>query len=88
MKNYIISYDILCSKRAYKVRKLVYSYSLGGQKSVLEIPLNSRDLKELTKELKLLVNDEDSVNIIEIKNDVISFGKADILTYNKGVLIV
>ncbi len=84
-KQYVIAYDILSPKRAVRVRKLLYAYAFGGQKSVLEIPLNTkRELTLLLKELQPLLNDEDSVNIIEVNNTIKLFGKADILKYDKG----
>ena len=88
MKNYIVAYDILSPKRAVKIRKLVYSYALGGQKSVLETPLNKRDLDELVERLTPLLKDGDSVNIVEVKGSARLFGKADVLGYDKGVVII
>jgi len=88
MKNYFVAYDILSDKRAFKVRKLVYSYALSGQKSALELLLSRQDLKEFLKQLKLLLSDEDRVNIIEVHEDAMVFGKVDILSYDKGVIII
>ena len=59
MKQYLVIYDIYCAKRAYHVRKLVYSYAISGQKSALEV-----------------------------YDEVMLFGKADKLSYDKGVIIV
>jgi CRISPR/Cas system-associated endoribonuclease Cas2 len=36
MQNYIIAYDVFHPKRLYKIKKLAYSYAMGGQKSALE----------------------------------------------------
>jgi CRISPR-associated endonuclease Cas2 len=88
MKNYLVAYDILCDKRAFKVRKLVYGYALSGQKSALEVILSREDLKTFIKELEPLLSDEDSVNIIEVKESAMLFGKADVLSYDKGVIII
>jgi len=44
MKNYIVAYDILDVKRAYRVRKLIYDYASGGQKSALELLLSRNEL--------------------------------------------
>jgi len=88
MKNYIVAYDILNGKRAVKVRKLVYSYALGGQKSALEVPLKKKELEEFLKQLTPLLGDEDRVNIIEVEEEAMLFGKADVLAYDKGVIIV
>ena len=51
MKTYLIAYDIADKKRLARVRKVVYSYALGGQKSVLEAPLNKKLLQELIDKL-------------------------------------
>lgn len=88
MKHYIVAYDILNDKRAVKIRKLVYAYALGGQKSALEVPLKKRELKEFVKRLKPLLGDGDRVNIIEVEEEPMLFGKADVLTYDKGVIIL
>ena len=88
MKHYIVAYDILNDKRAVKVRRLVYSFALGGQKSALEVPLNKKDLEELLGLLEPLITDEDRVNIIEVEEEPMLFGKADVLAYDKGVVIV
>jgi len=88
MKNYIIAYDILNVKRAYRIRKLVYDYASGGQKSALELLLSRNELKELLRLLKPLLADEDCVNIIEVDRNFMLFGKADVLKYDKGVIVV
>jgi CRISPR-associated endonuclease Cas2 len=88
MKNYLVAYDILSDKRAFKVRKLVYGYALSGQKSALELLLSRQDLKEFLKQLKSLLSDEDRVNIIEVHEDAMLFGKVDVLSYDRGVVIV
>jgi len=88
MKHYIVAYDILNDKRAVKVRKLVYSYALGGQKSALEVPLKQKELKEFVKQLEPLLSDEDRVNIVEVEEELLLFGKADVIGYDKGVIIV
>lgn len=88
MKHYIVAYDILNAKRAVKVRKLVYSYALGGQKSALEVPLTKKELEAFLKQLVPLLGDEDRVNIIEVEEEAMLFGKADVLAYDKGVIIV
>lgn len=88
MKHYIVAYDIVSQKRAAKVRKLVYSYALGGQKSALEVPLDKQDLAELLTQLEPLLSGDDRVNIIEVDEEPLLFGKADVLSYDKGVIIL
>ena len=88
MKKYIIAYDILNPKRAYRVRKLLFAYAFGGQKSVLELLLSKRELKEIIALLNAILEENDKVNIIEVDNHIMLFGKAQILEYNKGVIIL
>ncbi len=88
MKHYIIAYDITSQKRAYKVRKILYEYTFGGQKSVLEMILSKADLEELIDRLKSLLKKRDRVNIVEIYNDISVYGKTDILSYDRGVIII
>jgi len=87
-KHFIIAYDIFDVKRAYKVRKLVYEYAMGGQKSALEVPLTKVELEEIVKSLEPLLKDDDRVNIIEVEEMPLLFGRADVLEYDKGVIIV
>ena len=88
MRQYVVAYDIFCARRAFQVRKLVYSYAMSGQKSALEVLLNRKELKELLALLESLLGDGDSVNIIEVSDRVMLFGKADKLDYDKGVIII
>ena len=71
MHNFIIAYDIFDKKRLSQVRKIVYSYTLGGQKSALEAPLDNSLMKSLVKELKTIIEDEDKINIIKISNTIL-----------------
>jgi CRISPR/Cas system-associated endoribonuclease Cas2 len=88
MNQYLVAYDIFCVKRAFQVRKLVYSYTMSGQKSALEILLSKKELKEFSVLLEQLLGKGDSVNILEVDDEVMLFGKADRLNYNRGVVIV
>ena len=87
-KLYLVAYDICDDKRLAKVRKLVYSYALSGQKSALEVPLDKKSLKKLVKKLNQLIKKEDKVNIIEIEEDALLFGKADMIEYDKGIIVI
>jgi CRISPR-associated endonuclease Cas2 len=88
MQNYLICYDIADKKRLAKVRKVAYSYALGGQKSAVEAPLSKKHLKELVKKLQNLIRENDKINIIAFKDEPLCFGRADFIRYEKGVIIV
>lgn len=88
MRTYIVAYDISSPKRAAKVRKLVYSYAIGGQKSALEVPIDRKELKNLVKQLEPLISKEDRVNIIQVDDEALLWGKADMIKYDKGVIII
>jgi len=87
-KNYLVCYDIADKKRLRKVRKVVYAYALGGQKSALECPLDAASLRELTEKLQKLIRENDKVNIIAFSDEPICFGRADFIAYERGVIIV
>lgn len=70
LKNFLVTYDITNERRAYHVRKLVYSYAMSGQKSALEVLLDNKELKELLKLLKILITDDDRINIIEVDDRI------------------
>ena len=88
MQDYLICYDIFDKKRLYKVRKIVYAYALGGQKSALEAPLSKRDLKELITKLLQVIKPEDKINIIPFYNEPLCFGKGDFIKFEKGLIII
>ena len=88
MQNYLICYDIFDKKRLYKVRKIVYAYALGGQKSALEAPLSKKELKELIAKLLKVIKPEDKINIIPFNNEPLCFGKADFIKFNKGLILI
>jgi len=86
--NFIIAYDIFDKKRLLKVKKIAYSYALGGQKSAVEAPLNARYMKTLINELETIIEDEDKVNIIKVSNPIL-LGKASQVKFEKnGVIII
>ncbi|KIM13082.1 MAG: hypothetical protein KU38_02335 [Sulfurovum sp. FS08-3] len=88
MQNFLVAYDIYNPKRLYKVRKLLYSYALSGQKSALEMPLTHILCREMIQQLEPLIENEDRVNVIKIVGKPILLGKAETLEYHKGVIIV
>jgi len=88
MKRYIIAYDICNPKRLYKVAKILYANALGGQKSVLEIPLSKQELKPIINQIKQIIKKEDKVNVIPIEDHPILLGKAKSINYEKGVIII
>jgi len=87
-KNYLICYDIISSKRRRKVKKIAYSYAIGGQKSAVEAPLDEKMLKELVKKLNKLLKKGDKVNIIEYHDEPLCIGKADFIRFDGGVILL
>jgi CRISPR-associated endonuclease Cas2 len=88
MYDFLVAYDIFDKKRLVKVKKIVYSYSLGGQKSALETPLNKQLMKELIKNLNTIIETKDRVNIIKIIGEPILLGKAKHISYKKNGVII
>jgi len=89
MTNFLIAYDIFDIKRLPKVKRVAYSFSLGGQRSALEAPLSQSFMKELISQFSKLIKDEDKINIIKFLDKPILLGKAKHVAYeNKGVIIV
>jgi CRISPR-associated endonuclease Cas2 len=87
-KNYLIAYDIADKKRLTRIRKVAYAYALGGQKSALEAPMDGKTLKELVTKLKKLIRNNDKINIIQFHGEPLCFGKADFISFDKGVIIL
>ena len=87
MKTFIIAYDIFDTKRLQKVKKIAYSYALGGQKSALEAPLDKTLMNSLLKALEGVLEDKDKVNIIKVSKPIL-LGKALVIEYKNGVIIV
>lgn len=89
MTNFLIAYDIFDIKRLPKVKRVAYSFSLGGQRSALEAPLSQSFMKELVSQLLNLTQEEDKLNIIKFLDKPILLGKAKHVAYeNKGVVII
>ena len=88
MHNFLIAYDIFDPKRLRKVKNIVYSYSLGGQKSAIEAPLDKLSLKMLITELSSEIEKEDKVNIIKVIGQPILLGKASHISYEKNGVIM
>lgn len=88
MHNYIIAYDISDKKRLPKIKKIAYSYALGGQKSAVEAPLDINLMKSLVKDLEALMEDDDKVNIIRVAKNPILLGKAKNIVVEKNGIII
>ncbi|MFK5937681.1 MAG: CRISPR-associated endonuclease Cas2 [Sulfurimonas sp.] len=88
MHNYIIAYDIPDKKRLPKVKKIAYSYALGGQKSAIEAPLDINLMRSLVKELEVLIENDDKVNIIRVAKNPILLGKAKNIVFEKNGVII
>ena len=87
MKTFIIAYDIFDTKRLSKVKKIAYSYALGGQKSALEAPLDKTLMNSLLKELEGVLENKDKVNIIKVSKPIV-LGKGSTLEHKNGVIIL
>ena len=87
-RDFLICYDILDTKRLSKVQKYLYSLALGGQKSALCIPLSQNELNTVIEKLKKLSNKCDLIHIIPIVQKPLCFGKNDLLTFEKGAIIL
>jgi CRISPR-associated protein Cas2 len=89
LKQYLICYDIADNKRLNKVRKIVYSYALSGQKSALEAPLTKKLLNQLIEKLNNTIDKEvDRINIIPYSGEPLIFGKGEYFDSNAGVLVI
>ena len=88
MKTFVVLYDVFDAKRLRKVKELVYSYAMGGQKSAREVVLKEHNLKALVAALLQLTEKEDKVNIVRVSEPIL-LGKATQLVYEEnGVIIV
>ena len=88
MYNYLVAYDIFDKKRLPKIKKIVYSYSLGGQKSALEAPLDKSLIRELMKNVGDIMEEDDRLNIIKVIGKPILLGKAQHIPYEKNGIII
>lgn len=84
MNSFLIAYDIFDIKRLPKVKRVAYSFSLGGQRSALEAPLSHSFMKELISQLLNLTKDEDK---IKVEQQSIPFKFIDLLVLNHRVTL-
>lgn len=70
------------------MRKIAYSYALGGQKSAVEAPLDVNLMKSLVQKLETLIEDDDKVNIISVAKNPILLGKAQQTVFEKNGIII
>lgn len=62
---YLVSYDIACPKRLYRVLKAAQAYRVQGQKSMHECWLTDAELVALRPQLRHLINPlEDRIHIL------------------------
>jgi CRISPR-associated endonuclease Cas2 len=87
-KTYLICYDVRSPKRLSKVRKYLYALAFGGQKSALVIPLNAKELAAVKLRLENICRKRDVINIIEVKEKPICFGKNDYIKFEEGAIII
>jgi len=89
MSNFLVAYDIVESKRRVHVAKLVYGYALGGQKSALEVPVTSAEIKVIADELIAEIDsDTDKINIIKVADEAILLGIATQIEYDEGMILL
>jgi len=89
MSHFLVAYDVVESKRRVRVAKLVYSYALGGQKSALEVPVSSLEIKTIADELEDEIDAKtDKVNIIKVADEAILLGKATQIEYEEGMILL
>ena len=63
---YIVSYDVVDDARRTKIAKILLDYGSRVQYSVFECRMEDEQLTELTRRLKGLVDEEDSLRIYAI----------------------
>jgi CRISPR-associated endonuclease Cas2 len=89
MKIFLVAYDIFNQKRLKKVKKIVYSFSTDGQKSAREVYLDKRLMQNLISQLLEVLDDNDKVNIIEVKSKPILLTQNKFLEFkNEGMVIL
>lgn len=87
--SYLIAYDIFDDKRLPMVKKVAYSFCLGGQRSALEAPLGEVFLRELQAQLLQVAKEEDKLNIIRYIDTPILLGKAtQVQCIHGGIIII
>jgi len=88
VSQYLVAYDIVESRRRAQVARFVYAYALGGQKSVLELPIDKTELKFVVQELGEKIDCKtDKVNIIKVE-EAILLGSASALCYDNGMILL
>jgi CRISPR-associated endonuclease Cas2 len=89
MNTFLIAYDICDAKRLNKVRKLAYSFSIGGQKSAIEAPLRKEEIGYLLTTINALIKqNEDKINVVLIEDKPILLGKGNFIKYEEGAIIL
>jgi CRISPR-associated endonuclease Cas2 len=89
MKHYVVAYDVVSARLRRKVAHTVYAYCVGGQKSVLEVPMHPSEAADLALKLLTLIDEKtDRVHIVEVEENTISLGSARPLKFEEGIVIV
>ena len=89
---YLISYDIVDTKRRTKVSNTLMNYGVRVQYSVFECNISRDQKKELQKKIKKIIRaDEDIVSLYFQCNDCYMkkehLGKSDSIIFNKDIII-
>lgn len=63
---YLAAYDIPCTKRLYKIHKILKDYATGGQYSFFECPLHPSERRQLITQVSTILTKQDSFFLIKI----------------------
>jgi len=89
VKDFLICYDITQPKRLKKVAKFLYGYAIGGQKSALDVPADTKEIEQIVNKLEGMIKPEvDRVLIVEVVGEPIVLGRANFIKYDEGVIVV
>ena len=85
----LVIYDISSNRRRTKLAKLMKSFGFRVQKSSFEARLEERKYVKLLSELRLYVENEDSIRVYKIrgKGAVTVFGKDDTVVEEEVIII-
>ena len=65
----VVIYDIIDSKRRYRVNKLLGGYGYRVQRSAFECRLNNSKYQKMVKRLEKLINQQDLLRVYRLANN-------------------